>query len=188
MVFSNVNSYLAIKSEISDDRIKLKGEFMKDFELHKNKSNRIIPIALEKWYVDGVPIEQTIKNHKNIYDFCIRQKSSRDFHYIGVSEKGITTYKKLIRYYASLEGEKLWKIKNESCLTAAPEKSIVEKGDDSIGYSCKVCNFLPKTTKVEECQIDYSYYIRKCQKIIDKISLQGKKSAKKIDKNQLSLF
>jgi hypothetical protein len=184
MVFSNVNHYLAIKQDPNDpDRVKLKGDFMKDFELHKNKSKRIIPIALEKYYVDGVPIEQTIRNHKNIFDFAIRQKATRDFHYEGVSSKGINIYKKLIRYYVSKEGESLFKVKNPECQTNAADRSIVEKGE-----ICKICNYLPKDTNPIEAKVDFDYYIRECQEFIDKIKLSGKKAVKRQPANQTSLF
>jgi hypothetical protein len=143
----------------------------------------IIPIALEKYYVDGVPIEQTIRNHKNIFDFAIRQKATRDFHYEGVSSKGINIYKKLIRYYVSKEGESLFKVKNPECQTNAADRSIVEKGE-----ICKICNYLPKDTNPIEAKVDFDYYIRECQEFIDKIKLSGKKAVKRQPANQTSLF
>lgn len=186
MIFSTVNDYIAIKT---DGSVKLKGDFTKDFLLRMNKSRRIVGIALEKFYVEGVPVEKTIKEHTNIYDFCIRQKSSKDFHYEGVSKEGINTYKKLIRYYISKEGESLFKVKNPECQTNAAERSVIEKNEvTGKGYLCKVCNYLPRTTKIEDMQIDYDYYIEKAQKIIDKIKLEGRKAVKKQPKEQLNLF
>jgi DNA polymerase elongation subunit (family B) len=43
IIFSTVNDYLAIKT---DGEVKKKGDFLTDFELHKNKSARIVPIAV----------------------------------------------------------------------------------------------------------------------------------------------
>jgi hypothetical protein len=37
-------------------------------------------------------------------------------------------------------------------------------------------------------KIDYSYYCEKAQKIIDKIENAGKKTVKKIDPMQISMF
>lgn len=183
MVFSTVNDYIAIKQDEKDpDRVKLKGDFMKDFELHKNHSARICPIALEKYYVDGIPIETTIKEHKNIYDFAIRQKASKDFHYEGIGKDGKTIYNKLIRYYVSNTGEKLLKIKNPSCTTNAADISQVEAGE----WICYVCNHLKKDHPTDN--INFFYYIEKCQGIIDKIKLEGKKAVKKQPLNQMSLF
>ncbi len=178
---TSVNDYLALKY---DDTTKEKGDFEIDKELNKNKSMRIVPIALKAYYKENIPIEQTIKNHKNIYDFCIRQKSSKDFHYEGTSKDGTTIYNKLIRYYISNEGEKLLKIKNPSCLTNAAPVSQVNAGE----WLSTVCNKLPKTTKVEDCNINFQFYIGKCQEIIDKIKLEGRKAVKKQPSNQLTMF
>jgi hypothetical protein len=82
IVFSTVNDYIAIKT---DGEIKKKGDFLTDFELYKNKSARIVPLALEQYFLHNIPVEHTISTHSNIYDFCIRQKASKDFHYEGVN-------------------------------------------------------------------------------------------------------
>jgi hypothetical protein len=106
IIFSTVNDYLAIKvghdtapEDKKDDYIKKKGDFLTDFELHKNKSARIVPIALERYYVNDIPVADTIRNHTNIYDFCLRQKASKDFHYEGVKtgrSLSISTEKELL--------------------------------------------------------------------------------------------
>ena len=228
IIFSTVNDYLAIKT---DGKLKFKGDFLIDFELHKNKSAKIIPIALKKYFVDNIPVEETIKNHKNIYDFAIRQKASKDFHYEGVvlnigepnnkyiqekikSEweetnnfwknnnyeedfsydemiKQIITewrrlsgktnvYHKLIRYYVSNTGEKIFKIKNPECDTNAAPISQVEAGD----WLCTVCNYLPKNHFLHN--INYSYYIEKANKLIEKILTNGVKRKINTNPNQLS--
>ena len=228
IIFSTVNDYLAIKT---DGKLKFKGDFLIDFELHKNKSAKIVPIALKKYFVDGIPVEETIKNHKNIYDFAIRQKASKDFHYEGVilnigepnnkyiqekikSEwketdnfwknnnyeedfsydemiKQIITewkrlsgktnvYHKLIRYYVSNTGEKIFKIKNPECDTNAAPISQVEAGD----WLCTVCNYLSKDHSLHN--INYSYYIEKANKLIEKILTNGVKRKINTNPNQLS--
>ena len=119
----------------------------------------------------------------NIYDFCIRQKASKDFHYEGVKEDKTNIYNKLIRYYVSKDGEKLYKIKNPTCQTNAPERSQIEAGK----WLCTVCNYLPKETKVEDCNIDYEYYITKTEDIIVKIDKHYKRTQFK-QEQQLSLW
>ena len=37
-------------------------------------SMKIVPIAIKEYYINNTPIEQTIRNHTNIYDFCLRLK------------------------------------------------------------------------------------------------------------------
>ena len=181
IIFSTVNDYLAIKT---DGEIKKKGDFLTDFELHKNKSARIVPIALERYYVHNVDPSDTIRNHANIYDFCLRQKASKDFHYEGVNkatgEK--TIYNKLIRYYVSKKGEKLLKVKNEECDSNAADVSQVEAGE----WVMHVCNHLKPDHPLDN--INYDYYIEKANRIIHKIQTEGKKRNIIVNPDQLSLF
>jgi hypothetical protein len=179
IIFSTVNDYLAIKT---DGEIKKKGDFLTDFELHKNKSARIVPIALEHYFVNDVPVADTIHNHTNIYDFCLRQKASKDFHYEGIANGKKTVYNKLIRYYVSNKGEKLLKVKNPECQSNAADVSQVEAGD----WVMHVCNHLPPDHPLDN--INYVYYIERAERIISKIQLEGKKRKITINPNQLSLF
>ena len=179
IIFSTVNDYLAIKT---DGEIKKKGDFLTDFELHKNKSARIVPIALEAYYVHDIPVATTICNHSNIFDFCLRQKSSKDFHYEGIANGNKTVYNKLIRYYVSNTGEKLLKVKNENSDSTAVDMSQVEAGE----WLATVCNHLTKDTPITN--VNFAYYIERAEKIISKIQLKGKKRRVVVNPNQLSLF
>lgn len=181
IIFSTVNDYLAI---MTNGEIKKKGDFLTDFELHKNKSARIVPIALERYFVNGIPVAETIRNHDNLYDFCLRQKATRSFHYEGTNrstgEK--TVYDKLIRYYVSNTGDKIFKVKNPECQTRAAAISQIEAGE----WVCKVCNFLPKGSKVDN--VNYDYYIEKANRIITKVITEGKRIKTVYIPNQLNLF
>ena len=179
IIFSTVNDYLAIKT---DGEIKKKGDFLTDFELHKNKSARIVPIALEHFFVNDVPVADTICNHTNIYDFCLRQKASKDFHYEGHSKETKTVYNKLIRYYVSNTGEKLLKVKNENSDSTAVDVSQVEAGD----WVMHVCNNLKPNHPLDN--INHAYYIERAERIIHKIQLEGKKRKVIVNPNQMSLF
>ena len=179
IIFSTVNDYLAIKT---DGEIKKKGDFLTDFELHKNKSARIVPIALEHYYVHGVPVDTTIRNHTNIYDFCLRQKASKNFHYEGIANGNTNVYNKLIRYYVSNTGEKLLKVKNPDCDTNAVDVSQVEAGE----WLMTVCNKLTKNHPLGN--INYDYYIEKANRIIEKIQFAGRRRKIIVNPNQISLF
>ena len=181
IIFSTVNDYLAI---MTNGEIKKKGDFLTDFELHKNKSARVVPIALERYFVSGVPVAETIRNHNNLYDFCLRQKATRSFHYEGTNRSTgkKTVYDKLIRYYVSNEGDKIFKIKNPECQTRAAAISQIEAGE----WVCKVCNFLPKGSKVDN--VNYDYYIEKANRLVLKIKTEGKRIKTVFIPNQLNLF
>lgn len=180
IIFSTVNDYIAI---MPDGTIKKKGDFLTDFELHKNKSARIVPLALEGYYVHGIPVKETILAHTNLYDFCIRRISSRDFHYEGMSsDNKLTKYNKLIRYYIGKNGEKIHKVKNESSQSKAAKKSQVEAGE----WLCSVCNHLPSNASLEN--VNYLYYIDKAENMITKILTGGKRIKNTVIPNQLNLF
>jgi len=181
IIFSTVNDYLAIKT---DGEVKKKGDFVTDFELHKNKSARVVPLALEQYFLRNVPVDTTIKSHNNIFDFCLRQKASKDFHYEGIDratgEKKV--YNKLIRYYISNTGEKLLKVKNEDSDSGAADVSQVEAGE----WLATVCNHLKKDHPLDN--INYDYYIERAERLIYKIQSEGKKRKMVVNPNQLSLF
>ena len=181
IIFSTVNDYLAI---MTNGEIKKKGDFLTDFELHKNKSARVVNIALERYFVNGIPIDVTINTHDNLYDFCLRQKATKDFHYEGINRETRETevYNKLIRYYISNTGVKLLKMKNEECQTNAAKISQVEAGE----WMATVCNYLPKNTPVKN--VNFEYYIEKANRIVNKILTEGKKRNIVVIPNQLNLF
>lgn len=178
IIFSTVNDYLAIKT---DGEIKKKGDFLTDFELHKNKSGRVVPIALEEYFINGTPVADTIRNHRNIYDFAMRQRATRDFHFEGLSDGKTNVYNKLIRYYVSNTGEKLLKVKNKDSTSGAAAVSQVEAGE----WVMTVCNHLTPDHPLDN--INHSYYIERAEKIVNKISYNGKRRPY-VAPNQLSLF
>jgi hypothetical protein len=177
IIFSTVNDYIAIKP---NGEIKKKGDFLTDFELHKNKSARVVPLALEQYFINGTSVSEFIMGHRNIYDFAMRQRANKDFHFEGKSERGTKIYNKLIRFYVSNTGEKLLKVKNADSTSTAPPISQVEAGD----WVMTVCNKLPKDHSMDN--INREYYIECAQKMVDKILLNGKKPIF-VDPNQLSL-
>jgi DNA polymerase elongation subunit (family B) len=179
IIFSTVNDYLAIKT---DGEIKKKGDFLTDFELHKNKSARIVPLALEQYFVHDIPVADTITNHTNIYDFALRQKASKDFHYEGLSDGNRTVYNKLIRYYVSKTGEKLMKIKNPECQSNAADASQVEAGE----WVMTVCNHLLPDHSLDN--VNHAYYIERANRILEKIQFAGRKRKIIVNPNQMTLF
>ena len=179
IIFSTVNDYIAIKT---DGEIKKKGDFLTDFELHKNKSARVVPLALERYYVHDIPVADTIRNHTNIFDFCLRQKATKDFHFEGHSKENKNIYNKLIRYYVSNTGEKLLKVKNENSDSGAPDVSQVEAGE----WVMTVCNHLNSDHPLDN--INHAYYIERAENIIGKIQFAGRRRKIIINPNQMTLF
>lgn len=183
LIQSSVNDYLAIKT---NGKVKKKGDFATDMELHKNKSRRIIPIAMEQYFVNGIPVEQTIKNANNIYDFCVGAKASRDYHYEAIMKGEREEYNRLIRYYVSTNGKKLIKVKNDGSTAKGVSVSQCEAGE----WKCTVVNKIDKNKKINEYEIDYTYYIQKAEGRIRAIEAGRRKGGKppSTDPNQGSLF
>lgn len=183
--FSNVNNYLGVKT---DGGIKKKGDaFLTDYEVFKDKSNKVIPLSLEAYFIKGIEPEEFINKHDNIFDFCAREKVNRDFYLKSIDKKTgkEEMYNKLIRQYVSNEGVKLYKMKRDSCQTNAAK--ISEVVADEL-YQTMLNKPDPTTFKEHLKNVKREWYIQKAKEVIFKIE-KGKKPKKtKTNPNQSSLF
>ena len=166
MILRDVNNYIGV---YESGEVKLKGCFEIDKEFHKDPSMRIVPIALKNYYVDDIPIKETIMNHTNIYDFCLRLKTnSKSTPYFKYIENGEIIDKKLdrtTRYYISKTGGVLIKKFDENRTSGV-----------NVGYSVTLFNkYVEKDMK--DYNINYNFYIAETYKIINAV-----------DDGQLSLF
>jgi hypothetical protein len=171
MIISDVNNYIAVDNK---SKIKTKGKYeYKDIPLHKNKSHAIIPKAVHDYWVFGTPIEETIKNHKNIFDFCAGVKSKKSdlkgtVHYeLWSVKQGIINKEKLsktVRYFISKKGGTLIKFYE----TGDYEQAEAPEANGKLIKDWKVTYFNKsyKLDNFEEYNIDYSYYISKARKWI----------------------
>lgn len=131
---------------------------------------KIVPISLKKYFVDGIPIKETIINHKNIFDFCLRLKTnSKSIPYFRhLNNKDVIVDDKLdrtTRYYISNTGGIL--LKNfDGRLNGV-----------NVGFSVTIFNkYVEKDIK--DYNINYRFYIAEANKIKNVIE----------DYGQLSLF
>jgi hypothetical protein len=182
MVQLSVNGYMAVKM---DGSVKKKKEFLTDYLLEKNKSRRVVALALEKYFVDGTPVEQTIRGHKDIFDFCIGVKGNRDYHFESIDRDGNKKmYYSVVRYYVSENGEKLLKVKNEGSEADGADVSECEAG----GWKCTVANTIDKDDHIKSYKINYDYYIQKALERIGDLHAGKKRKRIPVDKNQLTMF
>lgn len=166
----SVNDYIA-KSTNGD--VKRKGSFMTYEDIsknnwHKDGSGLIIPMALEKHFIDGISVEDTINSCKNIYEFCYgakKQKAAKkgEFKWL-ISEvengmvKNYISEDRFLRYFIGGKNtiNKLyedWEIKN------LPTKN----------NPVTLCQYIrnPNTEKFET--LDRSFYINECKEILKQI-------------------
>lgn len=160
MIIRDVNNYTAVYSDytLENNHCKFKGCFEIDKEFHKDPSMKIVPMALKKYFVDGIPIEETIYNHKNIYDFCLRLKTNASSQplYRHFDENNNIVDDKLdrtTRYYISNKGGLLLKKFDENRITGV-----------NVGFSVTLFNkYIEKEMK--DYDINYRFYIAEANKI-----------------------
>jgi len=134
---------------------------------NKDWGMRIVPKALYNYYAYGIPIKKTILESKDIFDFYKRFRAKRVSNenyywqniYIDNSGKR-NSLPRTIRYYISNNGGKVIKC------DGVKDISIESK----VGVT--ICN-LHESKPIEKYNIDYLYYIRQCNKIINKIEHKG---------------
>lgn len=108
MYIRDVNNYIA---EYNDGKLKRKGAYEYELEWHKNHSSLIIQKAVEADLIHNVPVEETIRNCRDPYDFMIKAKVPRSNKLIlnhpllgEVEQQGTS------RYYVSNLGGSLIKV------------------------------------------------------------------------------
>lgn len=169
MVIQDVNNYLA---QYESGDCKHKGLFEIDKDLHKDPSMRIVPIALKEYFLNNVPILTTLKNHQNIYDFCLRLRLNKGweglYKYIDFERNEIVTKKlsRTTRYFISNHGGSIYKKStNDDRITGV-----------NVGFITTEFNtYIQKN--INEYDINYNFYLIECNKIINSIK-----------DNQLTLF
>lgn len=191
MVINNVNNYMA---QYTDGKIKDKGaSYIVNPDHHKNKSQRIVQIALRKYFFEGIPIRETIENHLTttekgsewnekkqkyevpyygIYDFCIGRKVKWNQRYVIL--KGMEDIKineKVIRYFITKDKATMMKMYDDGRVESVNK-----------GYNAKLFQNYEEL-KPEDYGVNYEYYINECYKITTPFDNGNPKLGK-----QLSLF
>lgn len=173
-----INDYIAVKEGYKEtknpDLIKTKGMFITKVLLGKGLSAKIIPEAIIKYFVDGIPVEDTIKGCTDIRKFLMSEKTGKQWHVEYMNQEQQRTN----RFYASTNGGYLWKWK----YTGHKEGEVVEYYEPYVGrrsYIAKEKSYQNMLTAsgvtllnkfddkpIEERKINYRYYIYEAYKII----------------------
>ena len=160
MIIKDVNNYTSVYEDSTkeNEHVKFKGIFVTDVEYHQNASMKIVPITLKNYFIYDVPIEKTIREHKNIYDFCLRLKinSNTKAFWNNIDINGNLIEKPLqrtTRYFISKIGGGLSVYYNNS-----KNPNRVNKGFNTTLFN--------KYYKSENYNINYEFYETECRKII----------------------
>lgn len=161
-----INDYLAIKEGYKETKdlsyLKKKGLFIDTVSLGKGMKPIIIPEAINKYLADGIPVEETIRNCKDLNKFITYQKVNKKFK-VEYNNQFIT---RINRYYIANNGYNLFKVDPET------NKYISLLS----GVGVIIVNNLDEIKEFPK-NINYQYYIREANKIISSFKYK-----------QLSLF
>lgn len=166
-----VNDYFCVNM---NDNIKEKGLFVTKVELGKGLTPKIIPKAVINFFINGTPIEETIKSCVDIRDFLMSEKTGKQWNveYMNMPQQRIN------RFYASTNGGYLWKWK----LTGYKEGEVIEIRDSYglnevfIAKAKQYQNMLAASgvtllnkldnLSTENRNINYRYYIYEAYKLL----------------------
>ena len=176
LVSLNVNNYFDIQS---NDKIEYKGaldpkQYIKD--LKKGYDMPVVATAVFEYFAHGTSVMETLRNHKDILDFCKTQNVGRQFEVVyDVCEKGVITHihsQRHVRFYVSTKGVIIQK----------ENKTTGARSNLAGGNTVCILNSLDDLP-IEERNINYGYYYNECYKIIDPIML-GISPTQKGDRNK----
>lgn len=164
LVRRDVNNYFDIQMNGDEE---FKGD-MDPLQYRKNYAKGydmpVVAKAVYEYFANNVPIMDTLRNHKDILDFCKTQNVGRKFKvcYEKVVNGKITTVycQQHFRFYVSQKGV------------------IIQKEDSITGKRSKLGGGLPSIMlnnlddmPIEERGINYAYYYNECMKFINPIKL-----------------
>lgn len=147
---------------IKDDYIKEKGMFITKVLLGKGMSPKIIPEAIRDYFIDNIPVRDTIYNCKDINKFLTYQKVDKKF---SVEYNG-ELIQRINRFYASTNGPYLYKCKIVNRDVEIPQYIVCLKTGESIittdlnqfYYNSNIEQILPYSSKTitKGTRVDYT--------------------------------
>jgi hypothetical protein len=171
----DVNNYISVTTK---GDVKLKGAFeYNNIPLHKNASAIIIPYAVVQYLVNNIPVERTIMNHNNIFDFCIgvRAKSNSWYELKGVKSRYIHERKlsKTVRFFISTNGSVMMKHYSDGKVSHV--NAPLRNGNK---FKYRLVTIFNHYYESDNYNIDYAYYIYEANKLIKNVQMT----------NELTLF
>lgn len=151
-----VNDYIAVHKGFSEtknyDLVKQKGLFITKTILGKGMDAKIIPIAIQNYFLEDVPVQKTVKECNDLNLFLTYQKVDKKFKV----KHGNQQVARINRFYFSTDGDYL--IKCDDSLGYNRELKINAESGVTILNNLENVKF-PKN-------INYNYYIKQANKII----------------------
>lgn len=159
-----INDYLGVIEGYKDSKnpklLKKKGLFIDSVTLGKGMQPMIIPKAINANLADNIPVEETIRNCKDINEFITYQKVDKKFA-VQYMNKFITH---INRYYVSTNGGYIYKCEVE-------DNKIVKFANMLTASGVTLCNDITAIKEFPK-NINYKYYIKEANKILAKLKIQ----------------
>ena len=159
-----INDYLGVLEGYKDSKnpklLKKKGLFIDSVTLGKGMQPMIIPKAINANLADNIPVEETIRNCKDINEFITYQKVDKKFA-VQYMNKFINH---INRYYISTNGGYLYKCEVEG-------NKIVKFTNMLTASGVTLCNDITAIKEFPK-NINYKYYIKEANKILAKLKIQ----------------
>lgn len=144
-----INDYFGV---FENGKIKEKGCFITKVKLGKGLSPKIIPKAVEKYFLEDIKPKDYIPTVTDIKDFLISEKTGKQWHV----EYNNTSQQRTNRFYASTDGYYLYKWKDN--------QGIKEYQNMLVASGVTLLNNFDDLK--ENPKINYQYYITEANKII----------------------
>jgi len=155
-VRSDVNNYLTQKA---DGKTKEKGRYVKDIDLKKGYKHPIVPRCLYEYFINGKAVDKTLAESQDILDFCISQKSGRDFKLEYRTVDGTVELQKTNRFYISHHGGVLVK-RN---LSTSGEAGLF------VGNYVQLQNDFDDQIPFNQYDVNFDFYRKEALKYIEEI-------------------
>jgi len=180
----DVNNYITVKRKKDGTLdVKRKGALNQNLcteDLQKGFNRPIIAKAVEEYFINDVPVRDTVLNERNIYLFCATQNMNSE--YTPVYRKVVNgkfkeeVIQKHVRFYVSNGGGVLQKKKNDKYT------SVIS------GENVTIFNDYFSVQSFDDYNVNYGYYIKEINNIIAIIESGIKGKTKKIKNIQSNRF
>lgn len=167
LITRDVNNYFDIQNTKKGIEYEFKGaldpyQYIKD--LKKGYDMPVVAQAVFEYFVHDTPVANYLHSCTNILDFCKTQNVGRQFEvvYQKIENGKVVDVKsqRHVRFYVS----------NKGVVIQKEDKVTGKRSRLASGKPVKILNTLDDIP-IEDRNIDYSYYIEECYKIIDPIKL-----------------
>lgn len=164
-----INDYFGL---YTNGKKKQKGFFITDTLLGKGLLPKIIPEAIINYFLNDIPVEQTIMECKDIRKFIQSEKTGKQW----TVEWNDQVQQRTNRFYVSNSGCYLWKWKWENEYqgfdrdNATVNRPAGKRYSNMLkGWGVNLLNKLDETIPFDEYNVNHRYYIIQAIKVIEQL-------------------